>query len=189
MQSDGFVSVRSLVQDLAHVCQKALTGCLYFVSSDNHVGKFVLKQGQIVLVRYYRDRDKEALGLIRQIDQVKYHFSDKDTLRVLRSESLPENKVILQLLGFEERLNNAAPKKDSHLSVLRQITLPSKKLSDATRTKLQDRLVAYIGPIASILCQRAFDESDDLSTVVQQLVEHIPDAKDVQDFIQLAKTL
>ena len=189
MQSNGFVSVNSLVQELAYICQKTLTGCLYFVSSDNHVGKFVLKQGQIVLVRYYLDTDQAAINLIRQLDQVKYHFSGRENFRGLRSDALPENGAILKLLGFEERLKSVASKKDGQFFDMGQIAIPTKNLSDATRAKLEEQLIAYIGPIASILCQKAFDESDDLSTVVQQLAEHIPDPQDIQKFIQFAKTL
>lgn len=189
MQSNGFVSVSSLVQDLAHICQKTLTGCLYFVSSDNHVGKFVLKQGQIVLVRYYLDTDQAAIRLIRQLDQVKYHFSGRENFKILRSDSLPENKAILQLLGFEGRLKSTAPKQSQHLSVLSQTAVPNKALSDETKATLQDQLIGYIGPIASILCQQAFNESNDLATVVQQLAEHISDPEDIQAFMQVATTL
>ena len=189
MQSDGFVSVSSLVQDLAHICQKALTGCLYFVSSDNHVGKIVLKQGQIVVVRYYLDTDKAAISLIRQLDQVKYHFSNREIFKVLRSESLPENKVILGLLGLEDSSNSAKSSQTKSLPTYGENGVAFQDLSDSTKAKLEELLIGYLGPIASILCHTAFNASDDLATVITQLAEHISDPKEAQTFLQAAKDL
>ncbi|MEL7509659.1 MAG: hypothetical protein AAFN42_20200 [Cyanobacteria bacterium J06554_1] len=184
MQSNGFVSVSSLIRELAQICQQALTGCLYFVSSDNHVGKFVLRQGEIILVRYHLETDRDALKLIKNLDQVKYHFSDRDISKSLRSESLPQNKSILLLLGFDQRprdvAQQATPGQNEDNSV--------QGLSDAIKARIQEQLIAYIGPIATVLCQQAFATSDDLTTVLKQLAEHISDPEEAKAFLQVEKT-
>lgn len=184
MQSNGFVSVSSLIRELAQICQQALTGCLYFVSSDNHVGKFVLRQGKIILVRYHLETDRDALKRIKNLDQVKYHFSDRDISKTLRSESLPQNKSILLLLGFDQR-----PGEADQQATFSQNEDSAQGLSDAIKARIQEQLIGYIGPIATVLCQQAFVESNDLTTVLKQLAKHISDPEEAKAFLQVEKTL
>ncbi|MEM1253534.1 MAG: hypothetical protein AAGI69_13965 [Cyanobacteria bacterium P01_H01_bin.21] len=189
MQSSGFVPVDFLLQKLAQSCREAYTGCLYFVSSENRVGKFALEQGEIVLVRYYLDTDREAIRLIQQLDQVKYRLSDQAISGAEKSKSLPSNAAILKMLGLEEQSTVAQSEQS-------QIALPAnnqngattQKISNETKAKLQEQLILCLGPIASIICQQVFEESDDLMTVVERLVNHISDPEEARAFLQAVKT-
>ena len=190
MQSSGFVSIDSLIQKLAQICQEAYTGCLYFVSSENRVGKFALRQGEIISIKYYLDTGKEAIKLIQQLDQVKYRLSDQTISNTAKSESLPGNDTILNMLGLKERsVVTRHEQSQTTLPIDGQNTVSNQAISDATKAKLQEQLILYLGPIASIICQQAFDEYDDLATVVEQLAKHISDPEEVQAFLQAVKTL
>ena len=187
MQSSDFVPVDSLLQKLAQICQEAYTGCLYFVSSENRVGKFILKQGEIISVRYYLDTDRDAIRLIQQLDQVKYRLSDQSILDTEKSKSLPSNVAILEMLGLKGQSSNQSEQSQITLSVNHQNGANIQKISNETKAKLQEQLILCLGPIASIICQQVFEESDDLMTVVEQLVKHISDPEEAQAFLQAVK--
>lgn len=190
MQISDFVSVDFLIQKLAKICQEAYTGCLYFVSSENRVGKFSLRQGEIVSIKYYLDSDKDAIRVIQQLDKVKYRLSDQSIPDISKSASLPNNEVILKMLGLEDNsLASDHGQFQTDLLTNEQTITNSQAISAVMKAKLQEEFISFVGPIASIICQQVFEESGDLATAIEKLASHISDPEEAGAFLQATKKL
>lgn len=178
MESDVFVPVSHLVRALATLCRDRSTGCMHFISSDDHAGMIMIQAGRIVHVRYFIETDEVALEAIKQLALVKYRYSESGIPSEFESNSLPDTAALLNQLGYQGDLE---PEGDSE-AVFAPPTLPntlsstlsSEATTDSFKDQLDDVLLKLIGPFAPLLTEHLAAKAESPQQLVALILEELP---------------
>ena len=182
MATSEFLPFAELVRQIAALCGQGKSGTVLLVSDDNRMAQVHLHQGQIVFVMCRGRRGRDALGIMRTMQNARLSI---DGLAAVSSDGagLPTDSILAYLSGDIEQLpepgasgqvsgggsggggGGAAPQAQAA-----QVDL----LTPAVRATLQAAMLRYIGPMAEIVCSEHFDSAPDLRALITALAAEIP---------------
>ena len=91
--------ISNFVGTLEELCSQGQSGVLHFTSTDEHAGHIMIRQGEIIMLRYYTQSGSSVLETLQSWTELSYHFTAKTVTR-RRDHSLPTTDDILNRLSF-----------------------------------------------------------------------------------------
>lgn len=193
------VQVLREVKSLAH---KRVSGFAYIVTEDNHSCIVRLFQGQVQEVVYRMLRNEEAVQRLSMVSAAKVRFETSGIAALPQGRApLSESSVDWLLGGFEHDLGGqyqyAAPTSSPASSV--PAAAPSATsaptapvvevvVNPRVRQAIEKIALNYLGPIAGMLCQEAFEAAGgDPQRAISQLAGQLYSQQEAQRFSEEAR--
>ena len=176
-----FTGLPSLADTLANFCREGRSGSLRIVTNDNHTAFFGLIAGQIVAVRYRIRKGGRAIEQMLGVKSGSYTFSEGEAVEA--QGELPSTAEILALLGAA---NPDLPPPNS--TAKEPVLEPAMRLPASVQSVLEDVLVTYAGPAASLMARGVFQSSSDVNAAIEKLAGKLPDSSQAQAFTAEAKS-
>jgi hypothetical protein len=165
------ISLDNLVIELQRLCQEKLSGTL-FISGDNHrMAQISLLDGNIMALSCLSKRGTEALPLIQQSNPNWFQFIKGSSITT--DPDLPPTKDILNALA------SAAPTFTSS-GLTKNATF--EVFPQQTRTVLKETLAEFMGPVASMICNKILQRAQNLDSAIDLLAQEIPDRQQALKF-------
>ncbi|MDG4553880.1 MAG: hypothetical protein P9E24_06490 [Candidatus Competibacter sp.] len=164
---------RYVDEELRTLCREKRTGTLFIAFANNWLAQIGLSNGEIVALTFQSKHGQEALGLLRGLDvQISISRFAEGQPPIQRA-ALPPTDLILEQLKVAPGSSGKAAEPVS-----------GRALTDQTKSMLEQELMEFIGPMAAILCEEAWESATDLETALTILSRELPDAKQVTRFRQ-----
>jgi hypothetical protein len=173
----SYNSYAELMGALEGLHQQRSTGTLFIATPDNHFGRIVLREGEIVSLVFGTKSGEAAIPFIRAVKSGKFRFSQGQT-PTDASESLPPSPVLLRRLSTSlapPPVPKVPPAID--LSRLGQIY-----------KVIEEELVEFVGPIASLICSEhkakfgAIAKTSSLYSLLESVANEIGDPDKARQF-------
>ncbi len=174
MATSDFLPFPELVRQIAALCGQGKSGTVLLVSDDNRMAQVHLHQGQIVFVMCRGRRGRDALGIMRTMQNARLSI---DGLAAVNSDGagLPTDSILAYLSGATEQLPEPGASGQPGGAASPQAQAAAVDfLTPAVRATLQAAMLRYIGPMAEIVCGEHFDSAPDLRALVTALAAEIP---------------
>ncbi len=153
-------TIADAIAHIEQLCRTRRSGTLFLASSKNMMGQMILMDGDVINIRYLRERGLDALKRIFETDYFKeLSFLEKEraAIRSQVDSSLPSRS---ELFGVLRRLTN------THASPPPAREIPSRVAQSQQRSSAREantaqlieivsaELAIYIGPMAPIICRQ-----------------------------------
>ncbi len=142
---------QDFIQALQNYCDTAVSGYIFFTSTDNRSGRVVLDDGNIISISYANQRGNRALNALAGVELDNYRY-DQLMFAGLPDRRLPDSATILQQLSANVR----QPASASGIPKAMTATAADNStahISEAAVTLIEDKLTDLIGPMAGLLCE------------------------------------
>lgn len=205
--SNEFRPLVQVLREVKSLANKRASGFAYIVTEDNHSCIVRLFQGQVQEVVYRMLRNEEAVQRLSMVAAAKVRFESSGIAALPQGRApLSEGSVEWLLGGFEHDLGGqyqyAAP-----APVPSPVPSPSPPQSAAApvgspppaaaveivvnprvRQALEQIALNYLGPIAGMLCQEAFEAAGgDPQRAISQLAGQLYSQQEAQRFSEEAR--
>jgi hypothetical protein len=164
------LNYQELIAEVHRLFINKQTGTVFITTSDNHLVRLVLNQGEIVhLVYDTNHRSYDAIPLIRQIQAGRLQFA-KGIFEAADEIPLPPTKELLYVLKGEDNNN--------------LVTSPPKKTDsqfDEAISEIKRTLSSHIGPIAGLICEEYIETAGGIQNLnaVDTMIDNV--AKEIGD--------
>jgi hypothetical protein len=171
MSNRQYASFDGIFRELVRLCREGATGTLFVTGDNKQLAQISLKEGKIVVLSCQNKQGMDVVPLIRQIPGGWFQFI---TVKVIDNSSLPATSDILAALGGGDLPSSP-------------IAAPPTVLPQQTVAILQDTLIAYVGPVASMLCNRRLQGVSNLELALDILAKEIGNPRDARQFKEQAR--
>ena len=152
------------------------------VTEDNHSCTIRLRGGQIEDVVFSRHRSDEAVHLLAAVPAGRARFQADPASTGTPKVSLSEASLRWLMGGFE---SGSAPA--SGATPARPHRAAQRRAGDDRRQHQREIIekvtLNYLGPIASVLCDEAFDGGGNLERVLVQIAANLPNRDEEDRFL------
>lgn len=167
-----------ILRDLKSLALKKASGFFFVVTEDNHSCTIRLRGGQIEDVVFSRHRSDDAVHLLAAVPAGRARFQADPSSTGTPKVSLSEASLRWLMGGFE----SAAPSIDAPAR-----TLPppgdGSGMANSQRETIERIALNYLGPIAGMLCDEAFDGGGNLERVLVQIAANLPNREEEDRFL------
>ncbi|MEA9578873.1 hypothetical protein VC218_08115 [Xanthomonas nasturtii] len=201
--SNEFRPLIDVLRELRALALKKASGFLFVVTEENHSCIVRLNAGQIEEVVFRMLRNDEAVQRLTMVGAAKARFQVDPGAGMGKPSLLSEDSRQWLMGGFEQDLGGApaparapvapAPVAASPVAAAAPTPAPSGNASagapdDRVRDALEKVALNYLGPIAGMLCDEAWDASSDIEQVLSQLGANLATPQEAQKFMADART-
>ncbi|WP_115527875.1 MULTISPECIES: hypothetical protein [Xanthomonas] len=201
--SNEFRPLIDVLRELRALALKKASGFLFVVTEENHSCIVRLNAGQIEEVVFRMLRNDEAVQRLTMVGAAKARFQVDPGAGMGKPSLLSEDSRQWLMGGFEQDLGGApaparapvapAPVAASPVAVAAPAPAPSGNTSagapdDRVRDALEKVALNYLGPIAGMLCDEAWEASSDIEQVLSQLGANLATPQEAQKFMADART-
>lgn len=195
--SNEFRPLVQVLRELKSLAHKRSSGFAYVVTEDNHSCIVRLHQGQVQEVVYRMLRNEEAVQRLSMVAAAKMRF-ESSGIAALPSGRTPlaESSVEWLLGGFEHDLGGqqyqyapaAVPSPAPGAASASAPAVEAVVVNPHVRQALEQIALNYLGPIAGMLCQEAFDAAGgDPQRAIVQLAGQLYSQQEAQRFSEEAR--
>jgi len=172
MASSQFVPKAKLFQQLGEITRNQETGFLTILTDSNRSVLLRFSQGRLTRLHCRSKEAGEAIQVLAECVLVKYTYAsapEDDEPELMPTESF------LQLIdpGGSNRSSSA---------VTSVVTSSNISASDPVKAQLLEIATEYIGIVAEMIVDEAFEASDDVGRVIDYIGNAIPDANQAKAF-------
>ncbi|WP_115553877.1 hypothetical protein [Xanthomonas arboricola] len=201
--SNEFRPLIDVLRELRALALKKASGFLFVVTEENHSCIVRLNAGQIEEVVFRMLRNDEAVQRLTMVGAAKARFQVDPGAGMGKPSLLSEDSRQWLMGGFEQDLGGApaparapvapAPVAASPVAAAAPAPAPSGNASagapdDRVRDALEKVALNYLGPIAGMLCDEAWEASSDIEQVLSQLGANLATPQEAQKFMADART-
>lgn len=190
-------TIADAIVQLEQLCRTRHSGTLFFVSSTNMMGQMILMDGDVINIRYLRDRGVDALKRIFETDRFKeLTFMEKESVAI-RSQvdsSLPSRGELFSILRRLTNTNTSPPVRETPSRMARSQPVQRSRAKEANPTQLIEtvsaELAIHIGPMAPIICRQQLKgvaSSADILKSIDKIASVIDDPIKANAFKQSVK--
>ncbi|CAD0335203.1 hypothetical protein [Xanthomonas hortorum] len=200
--STEFRPLIEILRELKALALKKASGFLFIVTEENHSCIVRLNAGQIEEVVFRMLRNDEAVQRLTMVNAAKARFQTDPGAGMGKPSLLSDDSRQWLMGGFEQDLGGApaAPRAPVAPAVVTAAatpiaapsaapasvgggSAPDERVSDA----LEKVALNYLGPIAGMLCDEAWEASSDIEQVLNQLGANLSTPQETQKFMADAR--
>ncbi|AAM41462.1 hypothetical protein JH314_10905 [Xanthomonas campestris] len=201
--STEFRPLIEVLRELKALALKKASGFLFVVTEENHSCIIRINAGQIEEVVFRMLRNDEAVQRLTMVGAAKARFQVDPGAGMGKPSLLSEDSRQWLMGGFEQDLGGApAPVRapvaaapvpaPAAASAAPTASAPASVGSgaapdEAVRQALEKVALNYLGPIAGMLCDEAWDASSDIEQVLSQLAANLATPQEAQKFMTDAR--
>ncbi|MEA9481244.1 hypothetical protein VC290_12785 [Xanthomonas campestris] len=198
--STEFRPLIEVLRELKALALKKASGFLFVVTEENHSCIIRINAGQIEEVVFRMLRNDEAVQRLTMVGAAKARFQVDPGAGMGKPSLLSEDSRQWLMGGFEQDLGGApapvrAPAAAAPVPAPATPVATSAPVSvgngaapdDAVRQALERVALNYLGPIAGMLCDEAWDASSDIEQVLSQLAANLATPQEAQKFMTDAR--
>ncbi|MEA5125597.1 hypothetical protein [Xanthomonas floridensis] len=201
--SNEFRPLIEVLRELRALALKKASGFLFVVTEENHSCIVRINAGQIEEVVFRMLRNDEAVQRLTMVGAAKARFQADPGAGLGKPSLLSDDSRQWLMGGFEQDLGGApapvraavapAPVAASPVAAAAPAPAPSGNASvgapdDRVRDALEKVALNYLGPIAGMLCDEAWEASSDVEQVLSQLGANLATPQEAQKFMADART-
>jgi hypothetical protein len=171
--------------------QQGATGFVFLVTEELHSGIIRLHGGQVKDVTFRMLRNDEAVQGLSMVATAKLRFQPNDIPSYGNKIPLSPTSLNWLLGGFEQelagRVETVAPvaAKPAPTAVVAAAAAPG-RVDKRVRQTIEQVALNYLGPIAAMLCEEAFETRSDPRQVVGHLATFLNSPQESRQFIDEA---
>ncbi|NIK33021.1 hypothetical protein FHY15_002151 [Xanthomonas arboricola] len=187
--STEFRPLIEVLRELKALALKKASGFLFIVTEENHSCIIRLNAGQIEEVVFRMLRNDEAVQRLTMVNAAKARFQTDPGAGMGKPSLLSDDSRQWLMGGFEQDLGGvpapaaATPLAAPNTAPAGAGSPPDERVRDA----LEKVALNYLGPIAGMLCDEAWDASSDIEQVLNQLGAHLSTPQETQKFMADAR--
>ncbi|CAD7716294.1 hypothetical protein LMG31886_19890 [Xanthomonas hydrangeae] len=198
--STEFRPLIEILRELKALALKKASGFLFIVTEENHSCIVRLNAGQIEEVVFRMLRNDEAVQRLTMVNAAKARFQADPGAGMGKPSLLSDDSRQWLMGGFEQDLGGApappraavaaapAPAAATPLDAPNAAPAgtgspPDERVRDA----LEKVALNYLGPIAGMLCDEAWEASSDIEQVLNQLGANLSTPQETQKFMADAR--
>ncbi|MEA9731073.1 hypothetical protein [Xanthomonas campestris] len=201
--STEFRPLIEVLRELKALALKKASGFLFVVTEENHSCIIRINAGQIEEVVFRMLRNDEAVQRLTMVGAAKARFQVDPGAGMGKPSLLSDDSRQWLMGGFEQDLGGApAPVRapvaaapvpaPAAASAAPTASAPASVGSgaapdEAVRQALEKVALNYLGPIAGMLCDEAWDASSDIEQVLSQLAANLATPQEAQKFMTDAR--
>ncbi|CAD0334094.1 hypothetical protein ABQZ69_06270 [Xanthomonas sp. WHRI 8391] len=200
--STEFRPLIEILRELKALALKKASGFLFIVTEENHSCIVRLNAGQIEEVVFRMLRNDEAVQRLTMVNAAKARFQTDPGAGMGKPSLLSDDSRQWLMGGFEQDLGGApaAPRAPVAPAVVTTAATPVAAPSAASasvgvgsapdervRDALEKVALNYLGPIAGMLCDEAWEASSDIEQVLNQLGANLSTPQETQKFMADAR--
>ncbi|BBJ96233.1 hypothetical protein [Xanthomonas campestris] len=198
--STEFRPLIEVLRELKALALKKASGFLFVVTEENHSCIIRINAGQIEEVVFRMLRNDEAVQRLTMVGAAKARFQVDPGAGMGKPSLLSEDSRQWLMGGFEQDLGGApalvrapaatapAPAPAAPVSTSTPASVGNGAApDDAVRQALERVALNYLGPIAGMLCDEAWDASSDIEQVLSQLAANLATPQEAQKFMTDAR--
>ncbi|MCS3810759.1 hypothetical protein [Xanthomonas sp. 4461] len=199
--SNEFRPLIEVLRELRALALKKASGFLFVVTEENHSCIVRLNAGQIEEVVFRMLRNDEAVQRLTMVGAAKARFQTDPGAGLGKPSLLSEDSRQWLMGGFEQDLGGApapvrAPAAPAPVSAPAPAASPAPAPSanggagapdERVRDALEKVALNYLGPIAGMLCDEAWEASSDIEQVLSQLGANLSTPQEAQKFMADAR--
>jgi hypothetical protein len=197
MAQAEFTPLPSLLEQIANLCGQRQTGTVMLVSDDNRMGQMHLRAGEIVFVMCRGRRGRDALGIMRTMQAARLSFvagavdaaeaidwASKTVLDYLSGllPDLPGQGSAGAPPGGAGAAAAFAARPVAPAPAAAPQPASAVAITPAIRAMFEQVMLAYIGPMAQIVCSDHFANATDARALTLALATEIPGAANQAKF-------
>ncbi|USJ00245.1 hypothetical protein MUG10_20200 [Xanthomonas prunicola] len=198
--SNEFPPLIEVLRELRALALKKASGFLFIVTEENHSCIVRINSGQIEEVVFRMLRNDEAVQRLTMVGAAKARFQVDPSAGLGKPSLLSDDSRQWLMGGFEQDLGGApaparavvAPTPAPAAPVASASAAPGSSGNNAgpddrVRDALEAIALNYLGPIAGMLCDEAWDASSDIEQVLSQLGTNLATPQEAQKFMADAR--
>ncbi|WP_127170961.1 hypothetical protein [Xanthomonas euvesicatoria] len=198
--STEFRPLIDFLRELKALALKKASGFLFIVTEENHSCIVRINSGQIEEVVFRMLRNDEAVQRLTMVNAAKARFQADPGAGLGKPSLLSDDSRQWLMGGFEQDLGGApspvrapvAPTPAPAAAVASASAAPVASGDNAgpderVRSALESVALNYLGPIAGMLCDEAWDASSDIEQVLSQLAANLATPQEAQKFMADAR--
>jgi hypothetical protein len=200
--STEFRPLIEILRELKALALKKASGFLFIVTEENHSCIVRLNAGQIEEVVFRMLRNDEAVQRLTMVNAAKARFQADPGAGMGKPSLLSDDSRQWLMGGFEQDLGGApaAPRATAPVAPAPAAAVPAPTSStapasadagsapdDRVREALEKVALNYLGPIAGMLCDEAWEASSDIEQVLNQLGANLSTPQEAQKFMADAR--
>ncbi|PPT42347.1 hypothetical protein XarbCFBP8132_09700 [Xanthomonas arboricola] len=200
--STEFRPLIEVLRELKALALKKASGFLFIVTEENHSCIIRLNAGQIEEVVFRMLRNDEAVQRLTMVNAAKARFQADPGAGMGKPSLLSDDSRQWLMGGFEQDLGGvpgapraaaavaAAPAPAAATRLAAPNAAPAGAGSppdERVRDALEKVALNYLGPIAGMLCDEAWDASSDIEQVLNQLGANLSTPQETQKFMADAR--
>ncbi len=179
-----FRPLSEILRELKPLVQKKSSGFFFVVTQDNHSCTIRIRNGEIDDVVFSRQRNDEAVRLLANVKAARARFQPI-AISVASARGGLSAASIKWLLGdFEHALMATPQPAQTEPNIMAP---PLASTSTAQRVVVEKIALDYFGPIASLLCDEAFVDENDIDQALVQIGSSLSYSDESQRFVDEAK--
>lgn len=176
--ANEFRPLIEILRDLKALALKKASGFFFVVTEDNHSCTIRLRSGQIEDVVFSRHRSDEAVQLLAAVPAGRARFQADPSGTGTPKISLSEASLRWLMGGFEIGTGSGGNATPAAAAPARTGTV-----ADNQRETIEKVTLDYLGPIASVLCDEAFEGGGNLERVLVQIASNLPNRDEEDRFL------
>ncbi|MFA0922422.1 hypothetical protein [Xanthomonas fragariae] len=198
--STEFRPLIDILRELNALALKKASGFLFIVTEENHSCIVRINAGQIEEVVFRMLRNDEAVQRLTMVNAAKARFQVDPGAGMGKPSLLSDDSRQWLMGGFEQDLGGASAARRAPigpvLAAAVRVEAPSAALASAgggsapderVREGLEKVALNYLGPIAGMLCDEAWEASSDIEQVLNQLGANLSTPQETQRFMADAR--
>ncbi|AZR23034.1 hypothetical protein [Xanthomonas vasicola] len=196
--STEFRPLIEILRELRALALKKASGFLFIVTEENHSCIVRINSGLIEEVVFRMLRNDEAVTRLTMVNAAKARFQIDPGAALGKPSLLSDDSRQWLMGGFEQDLGGApapvapAPTPAPAAPVASASAAPvsrggNARPDDRVRDALEKVALNYLGPIAGMLCDEAWDASSDIEQVLSQLSTQLATPQEAQKFMDDAR--
>ncbi|MBB3856062.1 hypothetical protein FHY29_001436 [Xanthomonas arboricola] len=192
--STEFRPLIEVLRELKALALKKASGFLFIVTEENHSCIIRLNAGQIEEVVFRMLRNDEAVQRLTMVNAAKARFQADPGAGMGKPSLLSDDSRQWLMGGFEQDLGGAAVAAAQAQAAATPLAAPNAAPAGAgsppderVRDALEKVALNYLGPIAGMLCDEAWDASSDIEQVLNQLGANLSTPQETQKFMADAR--
>lgn len=188
----NFTPLIEVLHELKTAMLKKASGFFFIVTEENHSCIFRLQGGHVEDVIFRMLRNDEAVQRLAMASGARARFQADPALGAGANGKSVLGETTLQWLlgGFEtDPALRPRPQQPPATPPAPVAAVPSNTgpaLGPRQREAIQQVSLHYFGPIASMLCEEAFEDSGDLQQILGKLATNLASPEEVQRFLSEA---
>ncbi|NJC47057.1 UNVERIFIED_ORG: hypothetical protein GGR78_000278 [Xanthomonas campestris] len=192
--STEFRPLIEVLRELKALALKKASGFLFIVTEENHSCIICLNAGQIEEVVFRMLRNDEAVQRLTMVNAAKARFQADPGAGMGKPSLLSDDSRQWLMGGFEQDMGGAAVAAAQAQAAATPLAAPNAAPAGAgsppderVRDALEKVALNYLGPIAGMLCDEAWDASSDIEQVLNQLGANLSTPQETQKFMADAR--
>lgn len=187
--SHEFRPLIEVLRELNALVQIEASGFVFLVTEELHSGIIRLHNGQVKEVTFRMLRNDEAVQGLSMVSTAKLRFQPNDIPAYGNKMALNPASMKWLLGGFEQELAGRSETTAAIAAATARAPAAPTGAAPAwvdkrVRETIEQVALNYLGPIAGMLCQEAFETHHDAKQVVAQLATYLNSPQESRRFTE-----